>query len=1110
MMLKKYKYAKRREITPRQQVMLKYLRNATSIIVGFSLLFANICLKGLNFQRVYATGDADSKAFLNYEGYANQWARSDIRKWLNGLDENYDPPTSGSGNSESFLDCFTEEELDLFQEKEVTTTMFNEDNADTDDNYSGTISEVVTIDKFWLPSGHYDDTGTPMAYEDFLISVDPSYDLSYHCTYKQKIVNGKENNWKNIVPGPFFGGKYFAWLRSAAYDDNKCCMDATPSYDVNTCGGELEDVSWTTDYCACGYIDASSINFAAVAKADENISSSFSENSIAAYDKLGKKDPQQYYNTPIPSWGMYLKKVSNNLSLDGTLTYSNLDSDGPKLTFATPNETDKLPEDKYLMIQAYKPWDTNKTPTENAAAGDTIYVAGQKIENDNTTSVDFTGIPNDVDIRDYVIKVWVEEEENSLPKVSAPLTFSVNNNGTVNKITETKSSNPRIFAYKNDLACSWGTYDDEKYQTGPGRFSIPNGYTLVGEGEDAYYKFDKNQSYVGNNPTWQKLYIGTDYNGKPIEWFIASRDDNGNGSVGLTVYQNSSIDDDKAFNDSTDPYEGDGLAKNPTLVLPESLTAADLEDIGSKVTFMYDDTEIENIPGEKYYIQYCKAKDGQMTGFEWLSAPDGYGQYYIRVAFAGTTVDGTAYAPCFSPIRLVNVEAPTIAVSSVTLNKEELTLCPGKTETLTATILPDDATDKTITWTSDAENIATVQDGVVTAVAEGEATITATAGGKSANCVVTVEHSYGNVSYNWEQINGNWQCTAKRTCSRCGDEQSETQTEIESNLTTAPTCTTKGQRTLTATFNNTVFGTSTKTVDIAKLDHVWEGLWRYDNDNHWHKCSNCEEKNNSTGHTYENVSYDWKQVNGSWQCTATGTCTECGYVGSEVATINNVVEDVPNWTDSKENVYVATFTKSGFMPQTKRNLMMCNTKLNGQDINCILQDPDNAVPEGAYLKVSLKEPNSERWEELKNQLDSTHPIENIAFFEIELLSKIDDKPIPMPLDSEVRVLLQIPDGWDKSDMEAVLVAEDEDREFEEDIVTIDGIDYVAFKTDHFSPYALIDKLNAEEAGDSEVYGPSSLNGIKTGENIKNYILFSEVLISATAILFVVLKKKILK
>ena len=77
-------------------------------------------------------------------------------------------------------------------------------------------------------------------------------------------------------------------------------------------------------------------------------------------------------------------------------------------------------------------------------------------------------------------------------------------------------------------------------------------------------------------------------------------------------------------------------------------------------------------------------------------------------------------------------------VTSVTLNKTSTSLKVGETLTLTATVKPDDATDKTITWDSSDSSVATVRDGVVTAIKLGSATITAKAGDKSATCSITV------------------------------------------------------------------------------------------------------------------------------------------------------------------------------------------------------------------------------------------------------------------------------------------------------------------------------------------------------------------------------------
>ena len=85
--------------------------------------------------------------------------------------------------------------------------------------------------------------------------------------------------------------------------------------------------------------------------------------------------------------------------------------------------------------------------------------------------------------------------------------------------------------------------------------------------------------------------------------------------------------------------------------------------------------------------------------------------------------------------------APTpVSVTNVTLNPSSLTLEIGDTDTLKATVSPDNADNKVITWASSNDSVATVVQGVVTAIAEGTANITVTTqdGNKTATCVVTV------------------------------------------------------------------------------------------------------------------------------------------------------------------------------------------------------------------------------------------------------------------------------------------------------------------------------------------------------------------------------------
>jgi len=101
-----------------------------------------------------------------------------------------------------------------------------------------------------------------------------------------------------------------------------------------------------------------------------------------------------------------------------------------------------------------------------------------------------------------------------------------------------------------------------------------------------------------------------------------------------------------------------------------------------------------------------------------------------------TTTDGGKTATCE-----ITVKAKIVNVTGVTLDKTEISLVEGNSETLTATVSPSNATNKDVTWTSSSTSVATVDsNGKVTAVKAGTATITVKTsdGSKTATCKVTV------------------------------------------------------------------------------------------------------------------------------------------------------------------------------------------------------------------------------------------------------------------------------------------------------------------------------------------------------------------------------------
>ena len=149
----------------------------------------------------------------------------------------------------------------------------------------------------------------------------------------------------------------------------------------------------------------------------------------------------------------------------------------------------------------------------------------------------------------------------------------------------------------------------------------------------------------------------------------------------------------------------------------ETLTATVRPDNADnrKVTWSSDKTEVATVDGA-----------GKVTAVK-------AGEAVVTVM----TEDGGRTATC-----AVTVKAKTVSVTEVTLDRAELTLTEGETETLTATVKPDNADNRKVTWSSDKTEIATVDGaGKVTAVKAGEAVVTVTTedGGKTATCKVTVK-----------------------------------------------------------------------------------------------------------------------------------------------------------------------------------------------------------------------------------------------------------------------------------------------------------------------------------------------------------------------------------
>lgn len=206
---------------------------------------------------------------------------------------------------------------------------------------------------------------------------------------------------------------------------------------------------------------------------------------------------------------------------------------------------------------------------------------------------------------------------------------------------------------------------------------------------------------------------------------------------------------------------------------------------------------------------------------------------------------GTFYA-----VGNVNVINPA---ESISLNNSSLALdvSVNKSATLVATLTPADATDN-VEWTSSDSAVATASNGIVTARKPGTATITATAGGKSASCVVTVTCSHAN-AVKTDAKEATCQATGNNaywSCADCGkvlkaDKATTTTVAAE----TLPTVDHKGG---TATCTAQAVCSMCKKPYGDKKAHAFSNTWESDATQHWHLCTTCKtEKSGVANHSYE-------------------------------------------------------------------------------------------------------------------------------------------------------------------------------------------------------------------------------------------------------------------
>lgn len=511
---------------------------------------------------------------FNAEAYSNHWGRSDIRTYLNNSLGNIDDAghisnknyqidsTKLSNNQSGYAKHFNNDEYDLIQPSTVDTNVL--------DVSQDTSVPYTTTDKFFLPSGN--------VISDQIISWGNA-DISDNNIYSEYILNKKDPS--RIIPISYWASRRynnnynydFTWLRSPYYNFTSLALDTYHANNVNNLFVDL-------DYCLAPLfrLNIEPISFASVAssvKLDKNnLGFGCEKISILGSDKYGVRS-----NESLPDYGMYLKLHDDT---NKNFSVKDVNFNNNKLNISYDNAA----INNYITVCAYKNDDLlNETE---------VLCATKKITS-NGTGLDCIDVSNwDISSLDgYTLQIWMEyvPENCVMAYATTPSIWE----GTIDTLLNKNSAtykNPRVFALKDDLKCSWGDMSklsDEDYS---------NIVTSIYKNDDE----DITTELCGINPSNQKIYLGTDSKGNPIQFWIAGREDSNRkidetGNV-MCLYQAKTVDEVR-FNLDNNRYQKEltlnGLNNTYTPEDKEIIVSVDGGNGTGEITYTSSNENVANI-----------------------------------------------------------------------------------------------------------------------------------------------------------------------------------------------------------------------------------------------------------------------------------------------------------------------------------------------------------------------------------------------------------------------------------------------------------------------------------------------------------------------------------
>lgn len=664
-------------------------------------------------------GAVTSETALTRATTANNWGRSDLRSYLNGVAKKGDTLPFNTDHSQRqaegyFESCFNDDEYAL-----IAPYTYNLSINDT---------EYSLTDKFWLPSGNYR--------KDNIISFGAS-DISS---------DEVQLDTSRIIPISYWSYGN-SWLRSVDSYGDAYALSAYRGIGAFSNTVNMDNINVAPAF----KIDISDVTFAAMASVD-----SLETRYAASYQIMGTSDFGKQTRNALPDYGMYLKTASDSSFNATNISYIYTDT-YLSITFDNATVGD------YVVIQAYR--------NDNLIDGCKFYAAIQKIyDPSGTMTIDLRNwnIPS---LDGCVIKVWAEsaDSESGLAKATAPQTFK-GMGGAIVEVGQSASCNPRVFAMKDELGCSWGTLANDS-------------------------------DLVGVNPTNQKIYFGTDSNERPMEFWIAAREsyDNGkspidgdgtidaNGNI-MTLYSAKSVEM-RVFNSSTDNFK--------------DVPTVDMFDVTVPTAYVYDGNKVKaSVTSEIYSLDDITVKYYDEKN-KLIAEPTDAGRYKVTVDVPGSE--------SYEAITDLCVAEFSIEKKLVTVTAEDKTVCVNESPKYSYTVDGFIGDDHLITEPSFTSN----SDGKTA----GEYTITAS--GAIANANYAIEYVEGKLTVNehqysdWEELDDK---KHQRSC-ECGDIASAEHVWDEGNVIKAPDCSNSGEKTVTCTECK-----ATRTETIESLGHSYDNL----------------------------------------------------------------------------------------------------------------------------------------------------------------------------------------------------------------------------------------------------------------------------------------------